>query len=221
MNGKGFHNELKILNPIIKLGFFTLVIGIILIVLGKTSFFGYISCYELGLWFGSLSLAIIALGYALDSDKKMNAVANANFMEIYENIQNDFLNIKPKISSSKPSNNLLRTTFIWKYRNSLMRANTLKDFADEINQLNLVLPLQSILEYMPWDKNILTNKDVEDLLDCYLSTRELKFDNKIKESLEKLIEQYIVKRKENEDIVQCVEKKIEDLSKKPNDVFKK
>ena len=100
--------QMRTLNSFVKLGFIVLVIGIILISLGKTSFFGYISCYELGLWFGSLSLAIIALGYALDSDKKMKDISNMNFLEAlsdFEFTRMRFIN---------PPNQYSIGTFLWR-----------------------------------------------------------------------------------------------------------
>ena len=171
--------------------------------------------------FISIGIAFYAIGLSRDSDEKMKAIANANFMEIYEDIQDIFLKLIPIKSDDNLVDNDIRGTFIWKYRNSIMRANSLKDFADERNQLNLVLPLKSFLEKMPWNKNILTNEDIDNILDCYLFIREFKFDKETKDLLEKLIENHMVKRRENEDIVQGIERVRKELSKKPYNIFTK
>jgi hypothetical protein len=127
MRWSQIYNKIKFLNIVVKLGFIPFILGIILILLGKTSFFGYISCYELGLWFTSFSFAIIALGYAIDSDEKMKQSQNMHFLGILNDIEYTrmmYINIFP--------GSYHRSTFIWR---------TLRDIERiaEINR-NLIKP---------------------------------------------------------------------------------
>ena len=174
-----------------------------------------------GIAYFALGIAVYSVYLAIRSDKKMKAIANSIFMEIYEDVQDGFLRVQPLLQNNNPRDNNLKRTFIWKYRHCLMRAKELKEYASEENQLNLVLCLGSVIELNPWNKKILNNSDIEFLLDIYLTSREFKQDEKTKDKLKKLVEKYIIKKKNNEDLITCIARTIKKLKKTPNKQFER
>lgn len=166
MRKKPFFNEFESLNIIVKLGFIPFIIGIILIMLGKTSFFGYISCYELGLWFTSLSLAIMALGYAIGSDEKMQSVANYHLLEIKGIIEDRRLNLqkyRKKISFMNATGNDYRVTFdeyhtdylfsMWKTLENLRQVQATLKYSTPNYQIEVIDYVNKFFEILRLGRN--------------------------------------------------------------------
>ena len=176
----------------------------------------------------TLAISLLALGFAClsvkiarDSDKKMTAIASSQFIEIYEEIQNITLReILPNITEDSQEAYNLRGAYVWKYNHSLERAILLKEWADESQRTNLVVPFDTLLKGIPWDKQMLENKDIRDLLDGYLLISELDIPNNIVEDIEGLIEKTIIERKKDESIIECIERTKSELDKNPNMKFK-
>lgn len=176
----------------------------------------------------SISLGLISFGIAfhscilaLDSDKKIEIIANSTFMEIYEELQDIFLEIQPMFYHTKKTmreKELLRN-FIWKYKNCIMRARVLKMYANRNNQINVILPFKSLLEYFPYYKDILNNSNVEIMLRIYINAIEFDIDESDKKILDHLIQENIIGYDSNISIIDRVINKIEWLKHHSLDKF--
>lgn len=197
-----------------------LIIGFSESYLGQEIYFGT-NLLFLGIGVFSLGIAFLSIKMADESDKKMTAIANSHFIEIYEEIQNITLKeILPNITEDSQEANNLRGAYVWKYNHSLERAILLKEWADESQRTNLVLPFGTLLKRIPWDKQMIENKDIKDLLDGYLLIRELDIPNNLVEEIEGLLKSTIVKQKKDENLVGCIKRTQNKLEKNPTERFK-
>ena len=169
---------------------------ILLLVLGL--FLSFLKEYTVAFFFVTLGFAIFTIGLSFkaiyiskESDEKMKAIANADFIELIEKIwdYSDECSIKENddVQSYHSRNNIL------KWRINIKRANVLKKWADVDKQKALGIALEKLLKEFPWKSNLLTNKDIEHMMDICKDIVE--FEMLDEKEISEILETYFGKNK--------------------------
>lgn len=205
---------------IFKIGFFSL--AVIIIILQFLNFPSTdLGILSIGIGLLSIGIAAHSCELAMDSDEKMKLIASSTFMEIYEHIQRDFLELQDRLySNTSIAKNQKIRNFIWNYQNGLKRALILKEYANFDDQNNMILPLKTLLERLPLYKHELDNSVVEVILKLYLLSNEFKKDPSVESELNKLIQNNFIKtNKKDYDLTKLVKQEIQRLKKNPFELY--
>ena len=205
----------KLQNAFLLIGLVTLATGVLFILTGVL--FNIVNLIDAARWLASIGIAFISIGIACrsvmvsnQSDEKMKSIANATFMEIVDNLQDRFLEIKDNLTDYDT-----RKNYIWKWRTSIIRAFELRKWVDPEGQDIMIWAFISLIEKVPWkNNNGITNLEVKQLLGTWAWIWLFHMKSDTKSKLRNLLETHIDKLGEKEDIDSYVDRITEKISSK-------
>lgn len=223
-------------NAALIFGIVTLGISTIFMILGESYIIPQL--VEAAKFVGTFGLGIFALGIAAhsmiisiesdkkraaqieESDKKIQAISNAYFIELIDNFRDYSLGCSMK--EDDDSDKYHERNDFYKWRTDLKKTMEFKQWANSDQQTALTHLFIFIFENLPWDKEILTNYDVRHFLGMCGRIIEFEMINDDKDKFDQLLSVHIGKRQGGEEYIPFINRKITELKPKDvNAIFKK
>lgn len=208
-------NWIKLRTIFLLVGLVTIIIATIFMLTGV--FFNRINLIESAKWLASIGISLVSIGIAIHSiiisnksDEKMMALSDVKFIELADN----FVDYARKCSFIMGDNiqTYHERNDFYKWRTDLKKARKLKKWANNDRQVALSHAFVNILQNLPWDKKLITNKNIIHLLRSCGRIIEFKIYKKDNESMISILKTNVDERFDSINFIGLINQITSDLN---------